>query len=62
MSATNASERLGLGLLGALLAGGLLLAVCAAPDGRARGADPGDAGPRHPAPVSAAPGPRVPNG
>ncbi|MEU9236912.1 hypothetical protein [Streptomyces subrutilus] len=35
MSATNASQRLGFGLLGALLAGGLLLAACAAPDDRA---------------------------
>ncbi|MGP3689290.1 hypothetical protein ACTVZO_32090 [Streptomyces sp. IBSNAI002] len=35
MSATNASKRLGFGLLGALLAGGLLMAACAAPDGRA---------------------------
>ncbi|MEU9148638.1 hypothetical protein [Streptomyces sp. NPDC048349] len=35
MSATNAPQRLGFGLLGALLAGGLLLAACAVPDGRA---------------------------
>ncbi|MFF3675497.1 hypothetical protein ACFYYS_16060 [Streptomyces sp. NPDC002120] len=35
MSATNASQRLGFGILGALLAGGLLLAACAAPDGPA---------------------------
>ncbi|MEV7418669.1 alginate lyase family protein [Streptomyces sp. NPDC089919] len=34
MSAQNATKRLGLGLLGALLAAGLLLAACAAPDGR----------------------------
>ncbi|MET9465284.1 hypothetical protein ABZY44_10780 [Streptomyces sp. NPDC006544] len=32
----SASERLGLGVVGALLAGGLLLAACAAPEGRAR--------------------------
>ncbi|MFG2981637.1 hypothetical protein ACGFYQ_10315 [Streptomyces sp. NPDC048258] len=43
MSATNAPQRLGFGLLGALLAGGLLLAACAAPDGGARAEDPGDA-------------------
>ncbi|MER5808122.1 hypothetical protein ABT143_08000 [Streptomyces sp. NPDC002033] len=32
----NAVQRIGLGLLGALLAAALLLAACAAPDGRAR--------------------------
>ncbi|MER6199228.1 hypothetical protein ABT234_17915 [Streptomyces sp. NPDC001586] len=36
MSATNASQRLGFGILGGLLAGGLLLAACAVPDGPAR--------------------------
>ncbi|WP_168724243.1 hypothetical protein [Streptomyces sp. A1547] len=35
MSASNASTRLVFGLLGTLLAAGLLLAVCAAPQGRA---------------------------
>ncbi|MFE3554576.1 hypothetical protein ACFXKW_06850 [Streptomyces sp. NPDC059193] len=40
MSATNASKRLGFGLLGALLAGGLLMAACAAPDGRDGRASP----------------------
>ncbi|MFD0269413.1 hypothetical protein ACFVGY_23015 [Streptomyces sp. NPDC127106] len=49
MSASNAAERLGLGLLGALLAGGLLVAACAVPDGRP--ADPG----RHPAAPPTAP-------
>ncbi|MFF8267842.1 hypothetical protein ACF059_10630 [Streptomyces sp. NPDC016562] len=39
MSATNASQRLGFGLVGALLAGGLLLAACAVPDGRPRSGD-----------------------
>ncbi|MCJ0873374.1 hypothetical protein [Streptomyces sp. AP-93] len=38
----SASKRIGLGLLGALLAGGLLLAACAAPEGRAHAKDPGD--------------------
>ncbi|MFE4636094.1 hypothetical protein ACFRJ1_22325 [Streptomyces sp. NPDC056773] len=44
----STSKRLGLGLVGALLAGGLLLAVCAAPEGRAHGRDPGQAVFRHP--------------
>ncbi|MGW7460107.1 hypothetical protein [Streptomyces sp. NPDC054797] len=39
MSATNTSQRLGFGLVGALLAGGLLLAACAAPDGPPRSGD-----------------------
>ncbi|MEU9084171.1 hypothetical protein [Streptomyces sp. NPDC048357] len=43
MSATNASQRLGFGILGALLAGGLLLAACAAPDGPARAEEEGRA-------------------
>ncbi|MFE0578712.1 MULTISPECIES: hypothetical protein [unclassified Streptomyces] len=34
MSATNAAKRLGCAAVGALLAGGLLLAACALPDGR----------------------------
>ncbi|MFE6905017.1 hypothetical protein [Streptomyces erythrochromogenes] len=34
MSATNAAKRLGFAAVGALLAGGLLLAACALPDGR----------------------------
>ncbi|MFC9297627.1 hypothetical protein ACFTWH_26875 [Streptomyces sp. NPDC057011] len=51
MSATNASKRLGLGLLGALLASGLLVAACAVPDGRAPATEPGGGGPRHPGPV-----------
>ncbi|MFD7626494.1 hypothetical protein ACFV7Q_10675 [Streptomyces sp. NPDC059851] len=49
MSASNAAERLGLGLLGALLAGGLLIAACTAPDGR-----PADAR-RHPTAPSPTP-------
>ncbi|MER5931033.1 hypothetical protein [Streptomyces sp. NPDC002054] len=32
MSARNAAKRIGLGLIGALLAGGLLVAACVAPD------------------------------
>ncbi|MFF4323578.1 hypothetical protein [Streptomyces sp. NPDC001568] len=40
--AANASKRLGLGLLGALLAGGLLLAACSVPDDRPPAPDPGD--------------------
>ncbi|WP_327255956.1 alginate lyase family protein [Streptomyces sp. NBC_01244] len=44
----SASKRLGLGLVGALLAGGLLLAACAAPEGRAHAKDPGDVVFRHP--------------
>ncbi|MCX4528870.1 MULTISPECIES: hypothetical protein [unclassified Streptomyces] len=44
MSAKNASKQLGIGLVGALLAAGLLLAACAVPDGRAHDArDPGAA-------------------
>ncbi|WP_158709918.1 hypothetical protein [Streptomyces katrae] len=43
MSASNASTRLVFGLLGALLAAGLLLAVCAAPEGRADARFPADA-------------------
>ncbi|MEU2392769.1 hypothetical protein [Streptomyces sp. NPDC007369] len=54
MSASNAAERLGLGLLGALLAGGLLIAACAVPDGRA--ADPAR---RHPDAPPAAPAGRA---
>ncbi|MGW5344377.1 hypothetical protein [Streptomyces sp. HUAS TT3] len=53
MSASNAAERLGLGFLGALLAGGLLIAACAAPDGGAA-----DAG-RHPAAPPTAPAGRA---
>ncbi|MFF5443937.1 hypothetical protein [Streptomyces sp. NPDC012888] len=34
MSAMNTAKRLGLGLIGALLAGGLLVAACAAPEDR----------------------------
>ncbi|WP_158879996.1 hypothetical protein [Streptomyces sp. NRRL F-4428] len=34
MSATNAAERLGFAAVGALLAGGLLLAACTLPDDR----------------------------
>ncbi|MFI5668216.1 hypothetical protein [Streptomyces sp. NPDC051704] len=50
MSTSNASQRLGFALLGALLAAGLLLAACAAPDGRASARDPGarPAAPRGP--------------
>ncbi|KPI00762.1 hypothetical protein OV450_5044 [Actinobacteria bacterium OV450] len=43
MSASNASQRLGFALLGALLAAGLLLAACAVPQGPARDRKPGDA-------------------
>ncbi|NXY97842.1 hypothetical protein HYE82_26410 [Streptomyces sp. BR123] len=53
MSASSTAERLGLGLLGALLAGGLLLAACVVPDGRSDGAR------RHPAAPSAAPAGRA---
>ncbi|MGW7063964.1 hypothetical protein ACWGHM_36425 [Streptomyces sp. NPDC054904] len=42
LNAANASKRLGLGLLGALLAGGLLLAACSVPDDRTHTPDPGD--------------------
>ncbi|MFE9631927.1 hypothetical protein [Streptomyces sp. NPDC006463] len=42
MSATNASKRLGFGFLGALLAGGLLLAACVAPDDGGRSEGQGD--------------------
>ncbi|MFD9353514.1 hypothetical protein [Streptomyces sp. NPDC060031] len=48
MSDKNASKRLCLGILGALLAGGLLLASCAAPEGRARAKTPADVVFRHP--------------
>ncbi|MET9857587.1 alginate lyase family protein [Streptomyces sp. NPDC006450] len=44
----SASKRIGLGFVGALLAGGLLLAACAAPEGRAHAKDPGDVVFRHP--------------
>ncbi|WP_327417418.1 hypothetical protein [Streptomyces sp. NBC_01233] len=56
MPATNASQRLGFGILGALLAGGLLLAACAAPDGRTRADDASRA------PSKAARGPGPANG
>ncbi|MCJ1681322.1 hypothetical protein MTF65_28995 [Streptomyces sp. APSN-46.1] len=36
MSAKNATKQLGIGLVGALLAGGLLLAAWDAPEGRPR--------------------------
>ncbi|MCB5179481.1 hypothetical protein [Streptomyces antimicrobicus] len=36
MSAPNTAQRLGLGLLGSLLAGGLLLATCVTPEGRSQ--------------------------
>ncbi|MCY0928811.1 hypothetical protein OTB20_21885 [Streptomyces sp. H27-H1] len=42
----SVSERLGLGILGALLAGGLLLAACAAPEAQAEG--PGEVVFHHP--------------
>ncbi|MGO4456733.1 hypothetical protein AB4039_05310 [Streptomyces sp. M-16] len=38
----NETKRLGLAMLGALLASGLLLAACADPDVRAPAKDPGD--------------------
>ncbi|MFK0236989.1 hypothetical protein [Streptomyces vinaceus] len=41
MPSSNASQRLGFALLGALLAAGLLLAVCVTPEGRASARDPG---------------------
>ncbi|MEU9159706.1 hypothetical protein AB0D29_05375 [Streptomyces sp. NPDC048424] len=56
MSATNASQRLGFGILGALLAGGLLLAACAVPDGPARADEEGRA------PSKTARGPAAANG
>ncbi|MEV6570711.1 hypothetical protein [Streptomyces sp. NPDC051577] len=60
MSATNASERLGFGLLGAVLASGLLLAACAAPEGRAHGGDPGpEVSSRHPGAVAGHAPPRA---
>ncbi|MGI5446255.1 hypothetical protein ACQEVM_10940 [Streptomyces sp. CA-243310] len=52
MSATNASKRLGFGLLGAVLASGLLLAACAVPQGRARVGDSGEAVSRRPGAVA----------
>nr|WSX49048.1 hypothetical protein OG409_08855 [Streptomyces sp. NBC_00974] len=52
----SASKRLGLGIVGALLAGGLLLAACAAPEGRAHAGARGDMVFRHPGVVSATPG------
>ncbi|MGG8409204.1 alginate lyase family protein [Streptomyces sp. 12297] len=48
MSELNASKRLGLGVVGVLLAAGLLLAACAAPDGRAHGKSVTDVDFRHP--------------
>ncbi|MEU8461271.1 hypothetical protein [Streptomyces sp. NPDC029003] len=45
----NAAQRIGLGLLGALLAAALLLAACAAPDGRARSDGAGKAARPRPA-------------
>ncbi|MBT2408406.1 MULTISPECIES: hypothetical protein [unclassified Streptomyces] len=42
-NASNASKQLGLGVVGALLAGGLLLAACAVPEGQVRAKHPGDA-------------------
>ncbi|UQX03765.1 hypothetical protein [Streptomyces sp. RerS4] len=36
MSDSHAVKRIGLGMLGALLAGGLLVAACAVPDDRPR--------------------------
>lgn len=48
----SASERLGLGIVGALLAGGLLLAACAAPEGRAHVKAQGDTVFRHPGVVA----------
>ncbi|MFD4864068.1 hypothetical protein [Streptomyces sp. NPDC058412] len=56
MSATNASQRLGFGILGGLLAGGLLLAACAVPDGPARPDEEGRA------PSKTARGPAPANG
>ncbi|MFD9338830.1 hypothetical protein ACFWBF_31240 [Streptomyces sp. NPDC060028] len=56
MSDKNASKRLCLGILGALLAGGLLLASCAAPEGRAHAKTPADAVFRHPGQQTAAAG------
>ncbi|MFE2147841.1 hypothetical protein ACFXA3_40005 [Streptomyces sp. NPDC059456] len=49
MSASNASQRLGFALLGALLAAGLLLAACAVPQGPVRVGKPGEAAFRAPA-------------
>ncbi|MEV8532588.1 hypothetical protein [Streptomyces sp. NPDC051211] len=48
MSALNTAKRIALGLVGALLAGGLLLAARAAPDSRAHGRHPGEVDVRHP--------------
>ncbi|MFD9306538.1 hypothetical protein ACFWCB_28415 [Streptomyces sp. NPDC060048] len=48
----SVSKRIGLGIVGALLAGGLLIAACAAPEGRAHARSLGDAGSRHPGVVA----------
>ncbi|GGZ56244.1 hypothetical protein [Streptomyces subrutilus] len=60
MSDLNAPKRLGFGLLGAVLAGGLLVAACAAPEGPSRAQDPGGTAPPCPAaelPCAREPGP-----
>ncbi|AXE23724.1 hypothetical protein C0216_09830 [Streptomyces globosus] len=52
MSESNAPQRLGIGLLGAVLAAGLLVAACAAPeDAPHRTGAPGGTAPRGPAPA-----------
>ncbi|MEV4194013.1 hypothetical protein [Streptomyces toxytricini] len=52
MSESNAPQRLGIGLLGAVLAAGLLVAACAAPEEAPhRTGPPGGAAPRGPAPA-----------
>ncbi|MFG2714579.1 hypothetical protein ACGFX2_29105 [Streptomyces goshikiensis] len=63
MSAKNASQQLGIGFVGALLAGGLLLAACAAPGGRGHAREEGDTVLlRAPAPPSAVAGEAGPGG
>ncbi|MEV7829291.1 hypothetical protein AB0P12_01570 [Streptomyces subrutilus] len=59
----NAPRRLGFGLLGAVLAGGLLVAAGAAPEGPSRAQDPGGTAPPRPAaelPCAGEPGPPRP--
>ncbi|MEW2416072.1 hypothetical protein AB0953_20455 [Streptomyces sp. NPDC046866] len=59
MSALHAPQRLGLGLVGALLAAGLLVAACACPEGRSGTGrrHPADAVTGRPAHPPATPGP-----
>ncbi|WP_374776572.1 hypothetical protein OG756_31220 [Streptomyces sp. NBC_01310] len=56
MSATNAAKRLGFAAVGALLAGGLLLAACALPEERPGPAREADGRGRHGAAEPGVPG------